>query len=207
MQLDLSMSATKQRDQAIRIAQSDYERALSRAEEIDDPWFAAQTLAAVLRYAPEDRMDFVCRRAIKQAARGADAYQRGAVLAWLVRALAERERPAQATEVLQEAVCQALQASPAGSRAEALFLLYQAACPLGRRSLDPLLGHLAALYQQAPHWRCARAVVHACAIHSVIEGNSFQTALKSLSDPGLITRIHRAISLGQTRPREFFWEH
>src|SRR5678816_3105576 len=108
------MSATKQRDHAIRIAPSDPEKALSQAEDIDDPWFSTQALAAVLRYGPEHRIGVVCRRASVRASECSDAYRRGAVLAWLIRALAERGHTPQAATVLDEAVRQALLSTPAG---------------------------------------------------------------------------------------------
>ena len=200
------MSATNQRDHAIRIAPSDPERALSQAEEIDDPWVSTQALAAVLRYGPEHRIDVVCRRALVRAGECSDAYRRGAALAWLIRALAERGHTSQATTVLDECVRQALQSTPAGSRSEALYLLYQAAYPLGQRIVAPLLRHLSALQESAPHWRASRALAHALAMHSVIAPDSFSSIVSSVRDPRISPRVHRYIALGLTRPREFFWE-
>ena len=200
------MSATHQRNQAIRIAPSDPERALSQAEDIDDPWFSTQALAAVLRYGPEHRISVVCRRALVTASQCSDAYRRGAVLAWLIRALAERGHTSQATTVLDEAVRQVLQATPAGSRSEALFLLYHAAYPMGQRIVAPLLGHLVALQESCSHWRASRALVHALAMHSVIAPDSFSSIISSVRDPKIPPRVHRYIALGLTQPREFFWE-
>src|SRR5436190_18730505 len=113
------MSAIKQRDHAIQLAASDPERALSQAEDIADPWFATQAFAAVLRYCPENRVSTISRRALARASQCPDAYCRGAVLAWVIRALAERAHHPQAMDVLREALQKALQSSPAGSRGEA----------------------------------------------------------------------------------------
>lgn len=201
------MSATKQRDHAIRIAPSDPEGALSQADDIEDPWFATQALSAVLRYGPEHRISVVCRRALARASECSDAYCRGAVLAWLVRALAERGHTSQATTVLDEAMRQALVSTPAGSRAEALFLLYQAAYPLGQPAVAPLFRHLTALQESSPHWRASRALVHALAMQSVRAPDSFSSIISSVRDARIARRVHRYIALGLTQPREFFGRH
>lgn len=200
------MSATNQRDHAIQIAASDPERALSQAEEIADDWFATQALAAVLRFSPENRISTVCRKALRRASLCADSYCRGAVLAWVIRALVERGLHSQATDVLHAALQEAQQACPVGSRAEALFLLYQAAYPLGGRSVEPLLRELAVLQGAEPHWRVSRALVHAGAMHSVIAPDSLQSIIQLIRDPKLTARIQRYIGLELTEPREFFWQ-
>lgn len=199
------MSATNQRDHVLQIAASDPETALSQAEDIADDWFATQSLAEVLRYSAENRISIVCRKAVRRAALCPDAYRRGAVLAWVIRALVERGLLSEATDVLHVAFQEAQQSCPVGSRAEALFLLYQAAHPLGGRSVDPLLRQLAALQRSDPHWRVSRALVRAGAMHSVIAPDSLQSIIQSIGDPKLTARIQRYIALGLTKPRPFFW--
>jgi hypothetical protein len=162
-------------------------------------------MAAVVRYAPEHRLAVLTRRTLARTSQGEDAYQRGAVLAWLVRALAERDQKSEAVKVLDEALRRALQATPAASRSEALYLLYNAPFPLGARAVTPLLRHLLALQEAQPHWRCTRALVWALAMHSTIDPGTFDSILKHLPNPKIAARVHRCIALGLTRPREFFW--
>jgi hypothetical protein len=198
------MSATGQRDHAIQIAASDYELALAQSDAISDPWFATQALAAVLRYCPDVRVSHVFRKASSRAETCPDAYARGAVSAWIIRALVERGMVVEASSLLRVALQHSLQASPNGSRGEALFLLYQAAYPLGVRTVEPLLRHLASFHESAPHWRVTRALVHAGAMHSVISPNTVRIIFHSVGDSRLTARVDRYISLGLTQPREFF---
>ena len=116
----------------------------------------------------------------------------------------ERSQEAQAKKVLDEALRQALQATPAGSRAEALTLLYEAAFPLGARTVTPILRHLLALQQTAPHWRCTRALVWVLAMHASIDPGTFQSILDQVPDPKIKARVQRCIDLRLTRPRDFF---
>jgi hypothetical protein len=198
------VSATEQRDHAIQIATSDYEGALAQSEAILDPWFATQALAAVLRYCPDVRVSHVLRRASSRAETCHDEYRRGAVSAWIVRALVERGMTVEADSMLRVALAHSLQASPNGSRGEALFLLYQAAYPFGIRTVEPLLRHLASFHGSAPHWRVTRALVHAAAMHSVIAPDSFRGIFQRIGDSKLTARVDRYVSLGLTQPREFF---
>ncbi|MES2707253.1 MAG: hypothetical protein V4726_11695 [Verrucomicrobiota bacterium] len=200
------MSATNQRNHVIQIAVSDPGRALPQAEDIADDWFATQALAAVLRYSPENLISVVCRKALRRASLCSDAYRRGSVLAWVIRALAERGLHSQAKDVLHMALQEARQSCPVGSRAEALFLLYQAAHPLGGRIVDRLFRELAALPQSDPHWRVSRALVRAGAMHSVIAPDTLQSIIQLIGDPKLTARIERCIGLGLTEPRPFFWQ-
>jgi hypothetical protein len=48
------MSATTQRDRAISLAESRPGEALKQARQIDEPWFRAQALAWVARFADID---------------------------------------------------------------------------------------------------------------------------------------------------------
>lgn len=202
------MSMANDRNRAGQLAVSSPEKALALAENILDPWYSAQALAGVLRYGPDHRTGMVCRRGLKKAAQCHDAYSRGAVLAWLVRALAERGQPALATAALEEATREIRQTTPASSRAEGLILLYQAAWPLGPKAATPLLRQLLTVQQSEPdpHWRTTRALVHALAMHSVLDPATFPGLLAAVGNAKVVTRIHRAMALGLTSPRGFFFE-
>ncbi len=198
------MSATRQRDHADQVAKTNTERALAECEKISDPWFCCQALASALRYAPEDQVKVIDKRAQMRAAECADDYCRSAVLAWLIRVLAERDYVSDAEAVLSSAIKLASHASPAGSRAEALFLLFQAAYPLGSRMIAPLVDQLLRLNIQSPHWRCSRAFISSVAMLFAIVPDDCERILAALTDQRLIRRTRRAISLGLTCPRSFF---
>ena len=97
------MTATLQRDQAANLAKSDPDQALKKARSIKEPWFRAQALAWVARYSPGVTVSLV-----KEAARAAqqcdEAYQRAAVRAWEIAALAEVGASAEASRALKAAV-------------------------------------------------------------------------------------------------------
>ncbi len=188
------MSATSQRDHAIRIAPSDPERALSRAEDIDDPWFSIEVLAAVLRYGPAHRNIFVCRRALVRVSGCFDAYRRGVALARLIRALAARGPTSLAATVLGEAVRQALR----GTVSPASGSLSNGSARRGAAVGTP--------QESSPHWHASRALVHALAMHSVVAPDSCFSILSPVRDPRIPPRVHRCTALELTRPREFFWE-
>lgn len=203
------VSTAGDRNHVFQIAASRNDHALSLATDIPDAWYASQALSAVLRYGPESRIETLSVRTQKRAAECADDYCRSAVLAWLIRALAERDRPDLARAVLTSALDIAARATPAGSRAEALCLLYQAAWPLGPQRIGPVIVRLIALHEQEPHWRCARAVVHALAIHSSVAPEDTERMLRPLHQryPKLAARVRRAIALDLTAPRSFFQAH
>ena len=97
------MTATLQRDQAANLAKSHPDRALKKARRIKEPWFRAQALAWVARYSPGETVS-LAREAARAAQQCDDAYQRAAVRAWEIAALAEVGSTAEATRALKAAV-------------------------------------------------------------------------------------------------------
>jgi hypothetical protein len=112
----------------------------------------------------------------------------------------------EAESLLRSAIEEALKASPNGSRGEALFLLYQAAYPLGTRCVEPILRHLFRLHGTAAHWRVTRAAAHAGAMHAVQAADAVRSMLDAAGDPKLTAKVNRYISLGFNEPRQFFWQ-
>lgn len=168
------MSATLQRDQVTSLARSNPKEALERAGKIDDPWFRAQSLSWVARYTDLDPI-VPARQAAKAAAACDDDYKRSAVRAWEITALAERGQLAEAAKILKVSVALAKSVHPVSSRAEALFLLLQAAFSISPASAA-MVG--SALETSCPpeHWRIKRAL-----------------------------RDTRKMLDGQLEPRPFFW--
>ncbi len=167
------VTPTIYRDQVAQIAKTDTEAAAEIARKITDPWFEAQAWSHVARYA--DRPLVFTRKASKAAAKTKDDYQRSAVRAWEVSALAEREYIDQARQVLSEAVELAQTIEHEGSKAEAIMLLFSAAFKISKSDAESV----AKAFEVASpmtHWREKRA----------------------MKDIALILS-------GEHPPREFFW--
>jgi hypothetical protein len=200
------MSATTARDQVCSLAKTDPEGAFLQALSVTEPWFACQALAFVLRYGPPSIVARASAAFSSRADTCPDDYQRGAVRAWQVRALAERGLVSQAQVALARAVDFARLAEPPASRSEALFLLFQAGHPLGASSIAPLAAMLAEVWRAQPQrWRCSRALVEALAMLSVVAVTESEHILRSVADERISGRVERTIASGATTPRPFFW--
>ena len=167
------MTPTQYRDQVAELAKTNVSKATEVAKKIDDPWFQAQAWSHLARYA--DKPLPFARTAAKSAAQGRDDYQRSAVRAWEIAALAERKRTVQARRSLAEALELAASVTPVSSRAESLMLLFQAAFKISK----PDAAEAAEVLRRAcpsSHWRAERA----------------------LKDVEMMLN-------GELLPREFFW--
>src|SRR4051794_18503584 len=109
------MTPTRYRDQVAQVSKTDTAKAAEIAEKISDPWFKAQAWSHIARYAGRP-LQF-SRKAAKSAAQGKDDYQKSAVRAWEIAALAERGYGVQARRSLTEAVELAQTIEQASSRA------------------------------------------------------------------------------------------
>lgn len=167
------MIPTILRDQVAELAKTDESKAAETAGVIHDPWFQAQAWAHVARYAA-DPLRFA-RKAATAAANTKDDYQKSAVRAWEIAALAEREYTSQARQALTEAVVLAAKAEPIGSRAEALLLLFQSAFKISKKDAAKVAGVLESSCSST-HWRTKRA-----------------------------TKEIGKMLMGEMPPREFFW--
>ena len=167
------MTPTKYRDQVAQLAKTDAVKATEIAKKIDDPWFQAQAWSHLTRYASEPLR--FSRKAAKSATKGKDDYQRSAVRAWEIAALAERNYRDQARRSLAEALEFAMSVSPISSRAESLMLLFQAAFKISNQDAANVAEVLEGSCSST-HWRAKR---------------SCRNAARMLS--------------GEMQPREFFW--
>lgn len=199
------MSSTNSRNHATALAESNPERALELALAVDDPWFACQALAWVLRFADEPTASKAAAEIPRRAATCRDDYQRSAVRAWEVRALVEKRQNRAAEKSLEDAVAIARLARPLPSRSESLFLLYQAAFPLGPRTVGPLVRHMIAVWKERPHWRSERNVVCALAMLSRVAREDQIDLLELIEDPKIAARVNRQVELKFINPRSFFW--
>jgi hypothetical protein len=148
------MTATKYRDQVAQLAKTDAIRAAEIAGKIRDPWFQAQAWSHLARYA-DDPLRF-SRKAAKSASQAKDDFERSAVRAWEIAALAERGFHGHAHKSLTEAVELAVIATPDGSRAESLLLLFQAAFKISNGDAVTVAQALDRSCSST-HWRSKRA--------------------------------------------------
>ncbi len=149
------MTPTQYRDQVSRLAKTDHAKAVELADKIEDPWFRAQAFSHLARYAEPSPIPFA-RKAAKCAVLCKDDYQRSAVRAWEIVALAEREYLSQARRSLEEALEVARTVDPVSSRAEAFILLLQAAFSISKDDG----GNVADILEEScstDHWRERRA--------------------------------------------------
>jgi hypothetical protein len=172
------MSATGQRNHATSLARIDSEKAYDNARQIQDPWFRTQALAAVLRYAPEDKVSLLAKRVFDSARDCNDAYRQVAVASWPVRALIERGEVRRAEPYLLDILTRVRHITPPPSEVEALFLLWNAvwiAPPLRQ----PTFALLLQTCGRANTWRAGR-VMHAIVL--IVAGED-----RTLAESGLGT--------------------
>lgn len=199
------MTPTELRDRAMRMARRDPVGALPHARNIPDPWFRAQALAAVARWIEDDRVGEVADEALEAAANGRDDHQRAAVAAWPIRALVEREFLTKAVEALAVARQRALAATPASSRADALFCLLQAAWGLGAKTRQGLVEDLAATHAQDSFWRVTRCLVDALVMVRATEPALAKRIAEGIVDPRARDKFARALEQAEPlAPQEYF---
>jgi hypothetical protein len=200
------VSATKERDHVREAAKRDYPAALQRARRIADPWYRSQALAGVARFAPDAEVLNVADEAIRAAATGKDPYQQVAAAAWAVRALAERGRMRQASELTARLCRQSQEITPLVSRASALFLLWQAAWPLDPTVRRPVLDRLITACQEAPSWRAGRTFQDALLMLAAEDAAAAQRLLETMPEGRYERQAQRRLGEGQSlTPRTFFW--
>lgn len=149
------MTPTRFRDQVSELAKTDFAKAEEIAKRITDPWFLAQAYAHLARYDKASPLRYA-RHAAKAAAKLNDPYKHASVRAWEIAALAERNYLPQARAALTEAVEIARFVNQQGSRAEALFLLFQAAINISHHDAEVVSNVLDEVCD-SDHWRAMRA--------------------------------------------------
>ena len=200
------MSATQQRDLAGRLAPTEPARALSPARGIPDPWFASQALAWVARFAPESEFPNIIRESLRVSRNEVNPYRVVAPAAWAIRAIVERNHPEMLPSVIPELLLRAEQIEILASRSEALFLLFQAIFPAGRKHWQPVFASLRKASTPLISWRQRRNLSDAIMI---VHGEDQELALEitnSLDDQKLKEKMERMLATAESRlPRPFFW--
>jgi hypothetical protein len=176
------------------------------ADEVDDPWYAAQSYAWCARFAPASEAGRLVARAFDRARDGKDAYQRLAACAWPLRALIEVDRADEAGQRLDAIAGLAPSVVPPSSRAEACFVVFQAVVTgpreLGTRAFRWLLASVA----PNGHWRERRAIRDAALIMGTL-GLLAPADLETLPIESSVSHsINERFARGTRRqPRAFFW--
>lgn len=196
--------STELRDRAFLLAEANARSALAIARSVPDPWFRAQALAAVARWIDEFSVGIIAAESLAAAEACADDYQRAAVSAWPIRALAERGCLREANEALAAARQRALLAEPAGSRAEALMSLLEGGWLLGASNRRQLVSDLLELQAASGHWRAARALVDALGMLARVDRSMAEDLASTIRDDKCRTKALAAISAGDCRPRSYF---
>jgi hypothetical protein len=151
------MSATSERDRATSLAKCRPDDALKFAREVSEPWYRAQALSWVARFTDADPIA-IAAEAAKAAGEAHDQYQRCAVRAWEIAALAERNYMLEARMRLSEILPNVMHVEPPSSRSEALLLLVQAGAKIAIEDAEKIYEIMKTSCQPEQHWRCKRAL-------------------------------------------------
>lgn len=145
------MSATTERDIAMRVARTNSKKALSLARKVSESWFRCQALAGVARFAPDEQVVPTAGEAIAAALTATDSYKRVAATAWPLRALIERNQGRKAIQFLPDILARSAQIENPVSRSDALFLLWEAFSPVAGQAGKSVLGAL--VKSCTGHWK------------------------------------------------------
>ena len=200
------MSTTQLRDLAGRLAPDDPARALSTARAIRDPWYACQALAWVARFAPEQQFSKTVYESLHVVRNEADPYRAVAPSAWPLRAIVERDHLEILPSVVPDLLLRAEEIEILASRSEALFLLFQAVFPAGRKHWFPVLESLRKASMPLISWRQKRNLADAIMI---VRGEDEPLALEiynALDDEKLKKKLTKMWAVSERHlPRKFFW--
>jgi len=187
------------------LARRDWPAALREARARPDAWGRAQALGWAARFAPDAEVAAIAGEALAACADAVDAYVRVGAAAWPLRALIERGHPERAASMLREVLPHAEAVENPVSRVDALFLLWQAAYPLGsgtrRTVLAPLLRTAVATNAWKPQ-RVLQSIVYMLGD----EERSLADEVVAAMPPGQYRRAAaRRLAAGERQqPRPFF---
>lgn len=202
-----SMSATQQRDLAGRLAPTDPTRALATARAIKDPWFACQALAWVARYAPDQQFIEIINESLRACSAERDPYRVVVPAAWPLRAIIERNYLKLLPSIIPDLLRRVTDIENMGSRSEALFMLFQAVFPAGRRNWFPVLQSLREASIPLINWRQRRNLCDAVLMVSNEDEQLAREITNGLADLKLKNKIEKNLTTRKTHaPRPFFWK-
>lgn len=198
---------TSGRGLVFKKARSDTAEALACARLIAEPWYRAQALAAVARYADEEKMEELAQEALDASSEQDDPYNVVAASAWPVRALIERQMTRKTEQVVHRLLVLSDQITHPVSRLEALFLLWQAVYPMGGNLKQRVQDKFVAACQAADSWKAGDRLGWAA---TIVASDNPKEAIRLaglLREGRYKHKALREISAGSTaKVREFFSE-
>lgn len=200
------MSATSAQDNAISLARHDPKAALARARTITDPWFRCQALAWVAWLTPDEgAFRPIIAESLKAAQGAADPYQWVGASAWPLRALIERRDGARAVAAIRKALASVPQIENPVSRADAMFLLFQAVFPQGVQvRADTLTVLMSAC--GAAGTKGQRHLRDAALMLAAVDGATARQVVTAMREGRERRQAERRIAEGEAmEPRAFFW--
>jgi hypothetical protein len=189
-----------------RLAPTDPEGAVGLARSINEPWFRSQALAWAARFSTEERLEPLLQEALHACHSAIDRYRAVAIAAWPLRALIERGRVAAATRMLNDILVLAPEVEPPASRAEALFLVWQAIFPLGVDARKKVLDVLLTNCRPEESWRIGRIFHNIAWMLSASDPKAVERILAAIPDGRWKRQAERRVAGGDPlKPRIFFW--
>lgn len=197
------MSATTDRDIAMRVAETDFKKSLILARRVSEPWFRCQALAGTARYAPEEDVVQIAEEAIAASLTETEPYMKVAATAWPFRALIERNQEQKAIQLLPTVLTLSSQIENSKGRSDALFVLWEAFFPSrGHESI------LAALITSCTGHSKAGYVL--CRVVLILASEDIDEARKlasSMPEGNYKRQAERRLGEGQKEQvREFFYK-
>jgi hypothetical protein len=188
------------------LARRDWPAALREARARPDAWGRAQGLGWAARFAPDAEVVAIAEEALAACAGAEDAYEQVGASAWPLRALVERGHPARAMELLGEVLPRADAIENPVSRVDALFLVWQAAYPLGGEARRTVLAPLLRTAVATNAWKPQR-VLQSIVYMLPGEERSLADEVVAAMPPGQYRRAAaRRLAAGERQqPRPFFW--
>ncbi len=166
-----------------------------------------QALSWVARFVRDQKnVRKTAEAAIDAAAREEDLYKAVFPLAWPIRALLERGEQKVAADILARALHKSDGVTPAASRSEAVFLLFQAALHGADRLWVPAFEKLAAVSLPTDNWRQRRNLRDAVLMVAAADYPMAKTFIGTLTDEKLKADLWARMDAKKyLPPRPFFW--
>jgi hypothetical protein len=166
-----------------------------------------QALSWVARFVRDQKhVRKTAEAAIDAAAREEDLYKAVFPLAWPIRALLERGEEKVAAEQLQRALHKSDGVTPAASRSEAVFLLFQATLHGSDRLWVTVFDKLVAVSLPTENWRQRRNVRDAVLMVATVDYPHAKAFIGTLEDEKLKAELwSRMDAKKYLSPRPFFW--
>lgn len=180
--------------------------ALDAARRLSAPQMRCLALAWVARFTATDRDALKIANEAEEAAKAsADPCEGAAGTAWVVRALVERDRTADADAALARAVALAQNVANPNLRVEALLLLVQAGWPLESRSWEAAVSALAGGGRVAASAKTS-SVLRDLVLMLAAEGRDHTRVLAAIPEGKYKRQVERRLeSRAYMSPRPFFW--